>query len=81
MHYDKNGNYISWWTKSSEYAFESKSRCLREQYSNYTIFGKNVSVQLPFERINSIMIAIYGEFCIIYTLSCDHAWSLGQFLN
>ena len=43
MHYDKNGNYISWWTNASKDAFELKSRCLSDQYSNYTIFGKNVS--------------------------------------
>ncbi|XP_028418606.1 neprilysin-4-like [Dendronephthya gigantea] len=43
MHYDKNGNYISWWTKSSKYAFLMKSLCLRDQYSNYTIFGKHMN--------------------------------------
>jgi predicted metalloendopeptidase len=44
MHYDKNGNYIGWWTDASKKAFELKSHCLSDQYSNYTLFGKNVSV-------------------------------------
>ena len=43
MHYDKNGNYFGWWTNFSKNAFEKKSHCLGDQYSNYTIFGKHVS--------------------------------------
>ncbi|CAB3992501.1 endothelin-converting enzyme homolog [Paramuricea clavata] len=43
MHYDKNGNYIGWWTNSSKNAFKLKSHCLSGQYSNYTVFGKNIN--------------------------------------
>ncbi|XP_031331877.1 neprilysin-2-like [Photinus pyralis] len=34
--FDQNGNIVNWWTEKSKNIFEEKSKCLVEQYQNYT---------------------------------------------
>ena len=41
--YDKEGILRQWWTNASIDAFKEKQECFREQYSQYEIFGFNVS--------------------------------------
>ncbi|KAL8728940.1 MAG: hypothetical protein Q9166_005035 [cf. Caloplaca sp. 2 TL-2023] len=36
-HYDENGNYTDWWDSQTIQAFEAKTECFIEQYSNFTI--------------------------------------------
>lgn len=43
MHFDKYGNYHTWSSNSSFVEFNSRSRCLVDQYSHYKIFGKNIN--------------------------------------
>ncbi|XP_035221572.1 neprilysin-2-like [Stegodyphus dumicola] len=35
--YDKNGNYVNWWSRESDELFLEKARCIIEQYGNYTV--------------------------------------------
>ena len=41
--FDKNGNVKDWWSYSSKLNFMERARCLENQYSNYQVFGENVS--------------------------------------
>jgi len=41
--YDQFGNMTDWWTESSSKTFMEKAKCMVDQYSNYTVYGKNVS--------------------------------------
>ena len=41
--FNKNGNLAKWWTNHSIEAFKSKTKCLIDQYSQYTFFGEKVS--------------------------------------
>jgi len=41
--FDKNGNLQDWWSSDAASEFKEKSKCLVNQYSNYKVFGKNVS--------------------------------------
>ncbi|KAH7118617.1 hypothetical protein B0J13DRAFT_680938 [Dactylonectria estremocensis] len=44
--FDLDGNLTTWWDESSIEAFEEKTTCFIEQYSNYTITGPDGS-QVP----------------------------------
>ncbi|XEV03444.1 hypothetical protein FSHL1_008731 [Fusarium sambucinum] len=39
--FDKTGNATEWWDKKSIEAFEEKTKCFIEQYSNFTILAPN----------------------------------------
>ena len=41
--FDKNGNLRDWWSSDAASEFKEKAKCLVNQYSNYEVFGKNVS--------------------------------------
>ena len=41
--YDKDGILRPWWTDQSVSAFKERQQCFAEQYSNYEMFGFNVS--------------------------------------
>lgn len=41
--FDGNGEKKNWWTKSSTDAFNKRSKCMVEQYGNYTLYGENVN--------------------------------------
>ncbi|XP_031570959.1 endothelin-converting enzyme homolog isoform X2 [Actinia tenebrosa] len=41
--FNKDGNLKKWWTNGSIKAFEEKTKCLVEQYSNYKFHGKNLN--------------------------------------
>ena len=34
--FDKDGNNVNWWDKSTDELFKKKSQCIIDQYSNYT---------------------------------------------
>ncbi|KAF9292550.1 Endothelin-converting enzyme 2 [Mortierella alpina] len=38
-YFDKTGRMISWWTNATEQAYEAKSQCFVDQYSQYTVQG------------------------------------------
>lgn len=38
------GNFDTWWTNHSAKEFEKKTRCFVDQYSNFSMFGVNVSI-------------------------------------
>ena len=44
--YDKDGNLKDWWSQSSTRNFLYKALCLVSQYSNYEVFGHDVSIYL-----------------------------------
>ncbi|KAF9079898.1 hypothetical protein BGX23_003009, partial [Mortierella sp. AD031] len=39
--FDFSGNYTNWWTSATETAFNEKSKCIVDQYSDLTISGVN----------------------------------------
>lgn len=43
--YDKDGNKIPWWTNETSQAFENRTTCIIDQYSNYTVAQVNLKVQ------------------------------------
>jgi len=38
-HYDQNGNYTDWWSKTTVEAFKVKADCFVNQYANFTVLG------------------------------------------
>jgi predicted metalloendopeptidase len=42
--YNELGNLEDWWTMKSNSAYEQLSQCFVEQYNNYTLYGKHVSI-------------------------------------
>ena len=42
--YDKDGNYKNWWNQDTADKMKEKSKCIQDQYSEYTIsqIGLNV---------------------------------------
>ena len=41
--YDKDGNLRPWWHNSSVEAFKSRTQCMVDQYSQYTINGEHIN--------------------------------------
>ncbi|KAM4651637.1 endothelin-converting enzyme 1 isoform 2-T2 [Discoglossus pictus] len=41
--YDKDGNLRPWWKNSSVEAFKEQTKCITEQYDNYTVNGESVN--------------------------------------
>lgn len=50
--FDKNGNLVDWWAKSTEEKFLKKAQCIIEQYGNYTAKEVNLNVSFFFLIIN-----------------------------
>lgn len=42
--YDKDGNLHNWWSESSLNSFDTRRRCIVEQYGNYTVPKTNFRV-------------------------------------
>lgn len=40
-HYDQSGNYTNWWSKETVKAFEHRTKCFIEQYTNFTVDGQD----------------------------------------
>ncbi|PBP18292.1 Metalloproteases (zincins), catalytic [Diplocarpon rosae] len=38
-HYDQNGNYTDWWTKTTVEGFQERAECFVNQYAKYTVPG------------------------------------------
>lgn len=45
-HYDQIGNYTNWWDDKTVKAFEERTECFVDQYSNFTIIGTNSSLRV-----------------------------------
>ncbi|XP_064642962.1 endothelin-converting enzyme homolog isoform X4 [Lineus longissimus] len=43
--YDKNGNLHPWWNKDVIARFKERTKCMKEQYSSYTINGEHINGQ------------------------------------
>lgn len=41
--FDKKGDMKQWWTENSIDAFKKQGECFAEQYSNYSMHGKNIN--------------------------------------
>ena len=44
--YDENGILTQWWTDESVAAFKERQQCFVDQYSQYSMFGYNISGNL-----------------------------------
>lgn len=40
--FDERGNLKSWWTTKSTNAYKEREKCIKDQYSAYSLFGLNV---------------------------------------
>ncbi|KAL3482364.1 hypothetical protein BJX99DRAFT_216896 [Aspergillus californicus] len=40
-HYDETGNYTDWWDERTVTSFEERAQCFVDQYSEFTVPGKN----------------------------------------
>lgn len=45
--YDTEGNLADWWVKKTETAFVKKTKCIIDQYENYTVPEIDQKVILP----------------------------------
>lgn len=43
--YDSKGNRRKWWSNSTLENFNRNSRCLVDQYSNFTFYGHQVLIE------------------------------------
>lgn len=41
--YDKEGNLRPWWNNASVAAFSERTRCMEQQYQNYSVNGENIN--------------------------------------
>ncbi|XP_065061388.1 endothelin-converting enzyme 2-like isoform X2 [Rhopilema esculentum] len=41
--FNKDGNSENWWTQKSEQGFKNQAKCLVDQYSKYSMYGKNLN--------------------------------------
>ncbi|KAK5645944.1 hypothetical protein RI129_004408 [Pyrocoelia pectoralis] len=44
MRFDKNGNYLNWWSDDAKKIFQRKAQCIARQYSNYTFPGLHIKI-------------------------------------
>ena len=43
--FDKNGHYKNWWDQSTAEKFNEKSKCIIDQYNNFTISQVDLKVR------------------------------------
>ncbi|XP_028391399.1 endothelin-converting enzyme homolog [Dendronephthya gigantea] len=48
--FDKDGNMHDWWTRNSTIEFAKKTKCFKDQYSKFQMFGKNVNGEMTIEE-------------------------------
>ena len=41
--YNEHGAFVNWWTNASIANFVERQHCFEDQYSQYSLFGYNVS--------------------------------------
>jgi predicted metalloendopeptidase len=46
--YDKNGDRVPWWSNNTLLQFQNRTRCIANQYSNYTVAQIGENVRLSF---------------------------------
>ena len=69
--YDKDGILRHWWTNASEEAFRERQTCFEEQYSQYELFGYNVSNPLCCNGHKYLLKVIHST--AVMTLSVFHS--------
>ncbi|OAA65196.1 endothelin-converting enzyme [Niveomyces insectorum RCEF 264] len=45
-HYDLHGRYDNWWTNSTIAAFTDKAQCIEDEFSNFTVIGKDGPIHI-----------------------------------
>ena len=75
--FDKDGNMRDWWGNSSAQAFETKAKCMVDQYSKYKIGNSHVSLpRSPNCRSELTPIFIEnGHFTLIKIQSWQICWA------
>ncbi|KAL4775321.1 hypothetical protein BDW60DRAFT_179895 [Aspergillus nidulans var. acristatus] len=68
-HYDETGNYTDWWDEKTVKAFEDRAQCFIDQYSNFTVHGKDSELHVNGRLTLGENIADAGGLTAAY-----HAW-------
>ncbi|KAL3438351.1 hypothetical protein BDV09DRAFT_160584 [Aspergillus tetrazonus] len=68
-HYDETGNYTDWWDEKTVEAFEDRAQCFIDQYSNFTVHGKDSELHVNGRLTLGENIADAGGLTAAY-----HAW-------
>ena len=63
-HIDHDGSHYSLWSKETNMVFDRRSKCLVEQYDNYTVqqIGRSVSCFDSVLRENIVLFYFIGEW-------------------
>lgn len=64
--YDSEGNRRKWWSNSTLFNFHRNSRCLEDQYSNFTFYGNKV---VESKLINFLSSSI-SVFILLLEIDC-----------
>lgn len=46
--FDKNGNNVNWWEPETDKSFKERTKCIIEQYGNYTVPENGLKVSFYF---------------------------------
>ncbi|RDW86811.1 M13 family metallopeptidase [Aspergillus mulundensis] len=68
-HYDETGNYTDWWDEKTVKDFEDRAQCFIDQYSKFTVHGKDSDLHVNGRLTLGENIADAGGLTAAY-----HAW-------
>ncbi|KAL5000245.1 hypothetical protein BDV10DRAFT_40155 [Aspergillus recurvatus] len=68
-HYDETGNYTDWWDEKTVKNFEDRAQCFIDQYSQFTVHGKDSELHVNGRLTLGENIADAGGLAAAY-----HAW-------
>ncbi|KAL5340080.1 hypothetical protein BJX70DRAFT_131494 [Aspergillus crustosus] len=68
-HYDETGNYTDWWDEKTVRDFEDRAQCFIDQYSDFTVHGKDSELHVNGRLTLGENIADAGGLAAAY-----HAW-------
>ncbi|OJI99980.1 hypothetical protein ASPVEDRAFT_39363 [Aspergillus versicolor CBS 583.65] len=69
-HYDAIGNYTDWWDEKTVKDFEDRAQCFIDQYSEFTVHGKDSELHVNGRLVQGESIADSGGISAAF-----HAWS------
>ncbi|KAL4810053.1 hypothetical protein BDV18DRAFT_130194 [Aspergillus unguis] len=69
-HYDEIGNYTDWWDEKTVKDFEKRAQCFVDQYSAFTVHGKDSELHVNGRLVLGEAIADAGGLTAAY-----HAWT------
>lgn len=72
--YDSEGNRRKWWSNSTLTNFQRNSRCLEDQYANFTFYGNKVWLT---SCVKYFKISLYLLFAVPNSRTCDHQENFG----